>query len=159
MSVAVRSVARADLATLARIHANCFPEDAWDAAALASVLAMAGAEARLAEEGGRALGLIFATVIGEEAEILTLGVAPEARRRGIARALLADFYARAGAKGANRVVLEVAADNGAALALYEAEGFRTVGLRHGYYHRDRGPAIDAWLLRRMLDGAPNSSLA
>jgi ribosomal-protein-alanine N-acetyltransferase len=159
VSVAVRSVARADLAALARIHADCFPEDSWDVAALASVLAMAGAEARLAEEANRAVGLIFATVVGEEAEILTLGVAPGARRCGIARALLADLYARAQGRGATRVVLEVAADNGAALALYEAEGFRTIGLRHAYYHRDRGPAIDAWLLRRTLDGSADLSRA
>ncbi|MGH7090915.1 MAG: ribosomal protein S18-alanine N-acetyltransferase [Stellaceae bacterium] len=151
MNIALRAVSRADLAALARIHAQCFTEDAWDAAALAGVLAMSGAEARLAEEAGRPVGLLFATILGEEAEILTFGVAPEARGRGIARMLLADLFARARGRGAGRVVLEVAADNGAALALYESEGFRTVGLRHAYYHRERGPAIDAWLLRRVLD--------
>ncbi len=153
MSIAVRTVERADLADLARIHADCFPDDAWDAAALASVLAMAGAEARLAELSSRPLGLVFATVLGEEAEILTLGVAPSARRQGIARALLADLFARARGRGATRVVLEVAADNAAALALYESEGFRTVGMRRGYYHRDHGPPIDAWLLRRLLESS------
>lgn len=151
MSIAVRTVGRGDLEALARIHAHCFPEDAWDAGALASVLVMAGAEARLAEEDSDPLGFLFATVMGEEAEILTFGVAPAAQRRGIARALLADLFGRARARGARRVVLEVAADNSAALALYESEGFRTVGLRHAYYRRDRGPPIDAWLLRRMLD--------
>jgi [ribosomal protein S18]-alanine N-acetyltransferase len=151
MNFTLRSVGRADLEPLARIHARCFPEDSWDAAALAGVLAMEGAEARLAEDTGRPLGLIFATVLGAEAEVLTLGTAPEARRLGIARALLADLYARSAALGAKRVVLEVAADNGAAIALYEAEGFRTVGLRHAYYVREKGPPIDAWLLRRMLE--------
>jgi ribosomal-protein-alanine N-acetyltransferase len=151
MSFALRSVGRADLEPLARIHARCFPDDAWDAPALAGVLAMAGAEARLAEDATRPLGLLFATVLGDEAEILTLGTAPEARRRGVARALLGDIYARAHALRAKRVVLEVAADNSAALALYESEGFRTVGLRHAYYMREKGPPIDAWLLRRLLD--------
>jgi ribosomal-protein-alanine N-acetyltransferase len=150
MTLTLRTIGRGDLETLARIHARCFPEDPWDAAALAGVLAMTGAEARLAEENARAVGLLFATIIGEEAEILTFGVAPEARRRGFARALLGDLYARALAVGAIRVVLEVAADNDVALALYESEGFRTVGLRNAYYHRDRGPPIDAWLLRRAL---------
>ncbi|HXQ50281.1 MAG TPA: ribosomal protein S18-alanine N-acetyltransferase [Stellaceae bacterium] len=150
MNLRLRTIGRADLETLARIHARCFPEDAWEVAALAGVLAIAGAEARLAEDDGRPVGFLFASIVAEEAEILTFGVAPEARLQGIARALLADLYARAAALGANRVVLEVAADNSAALALYESEGFRTVGLRNGYYYRDRGPAIDAWLLRRML---------
>jgi ribosomal-protein-alanine N-acetyltransferase len=151
MSFTLRSVGRADLEPLARIHAHCFPDDSWDAPALSGVLAMAGAEARLAEDGVRHLGLIFATVLGEETEVLTLGTAPEARRQGVARALLGDLYGRSIALGATRVVLEVAADNSAALALYEAEGFRTIGLRHAYYVREKGPPIDAWLLRRMLD--------
>jgi len=150
MSLALRPVARHDLDKLARIHAQCFPDDAWDVAALESVLAMAGAESLLAEDGVDAIGLLFATVIREEAEILTFGVAPGWRRSGVARALLGGFYARARALGASRVILEVAADNAAALALYEAEGFRTVGLRHAYYQRERGPAVDAWLLRRIL---------
>jgi len=151
MTVALRTISRADLEPLAQLHAQCFAEDAWDAAALASILAMKGAEARLAEENAQPLGLLFAVILGEEAEILTLGVAPRTRRRGIARLLLDDLFARARALGARRVVLEVAADNGAALALYEVAGFRTVGLRHGYYQRERGPAIDAWLLRAALD--------
>jgi [ribosomal protein S18]-alanine N-acetyltransferase len=155
MSLTLRTVGRGDLERLARVHAQCFPEDPWDAAALAGVLAMTGAEARVAEEGGRTVGLLFATILGEEAEILTFGVAPEARRRGVARALLGDIYVRALALGATRVILEVAADNEMALALYESEGFRTVGLRHAYYHRDKGPAIDAWLLRRAL--APDAA--
>ena len=151
MSLVLRPVARYDLEKLARIHAQCFPDDAWDVAALESVLAMSGAQSLLAEEGGDAVGLLLATVLREEAEILTFGVAPRWQRRGVARALLGAFYARARALGANRVVLEVAADNAAALALYEAEGFRTVGHRHAYYQRGGGPAVDAWLLRRVLD--------
>jgi len=150
MSLVLRPVARHDLETVARIHAQCFPDDAWDVAALESVLAMAGAQSLLAEEGRDVIGLLFATVVREEAEILTFGVVPRWQRRGVARALLSGFYAHARALGASRVVLEVAADNAAALALYEAEEFRTVGLRHAYYQRGGGAAVDAWLLRRAL---------
>lgn len=150
MSISLRTVARADLAPLARLHAQCFPEDAWDAAALSGILAMKGAEARLAEEAERPIGLLFAVILAVEAEILTLGVAPAARRRGVARILIEDLFARARAFGTRGVVLEVAADNSPALALYKSVGFRTVGLRHAYYQRERGPAIDAWLLRAAL---------
>ena len=77
MSVVLRPVARHDLETLARVHAQCFPDDAWDVAALESVLAMAGAESLLAEDGVDAIGLLFATVIREEAEILGVPASPE----------------------------------------------------------------------------------
>lgn len=152
MSIILRAVFRDDLAPLARLHAQCFPEDAWDTVALASVLAMKGADARLADENGMFVSLLFGILLGDEAEILTFGVAPAARRRGIARLMLEDLFARVAALGAKRVGLEVAADNSAALALYKSTGFRTVGMRHAYYQRERGPAIDAWLLRRTLGG-------
>ena len=156
MRLALRPVIRTDLAALAEIHAQCFPEDAWDVAALAGILAMPGASGTLALDseavGEAPLGLIFDVILGEEAEILTFGVAPTRRRRGIARALLEDLFVRARTRGAQQVVLEVAADNGAALSLYEAAGFRTVGMRRGYYYRPRAAAVDAWLLRRTLAG-------
>ena len=155
MNLALRPVTRGDLDALAQLHAQCFPEDAWDVAALAGILAMPGASGTLAVDTARPdepLGLIFDVILGEEAEILTFGVAPARRRQGIARALLDGLFARARALGAQRVVLEVAADNGAALSLYEATGFRTVGMRRGYYYRPRGAPVDAWLLRRTLVG-------
>jgi len=145
MSVALRPLRQNDLVEAARLHAACFPDDAWDSAALATVLAMAGTEGILAvAESHEPCGLLLGQQLGEEAEILTLGVAPTARRRGVARDLLAAFIAQARVRGAVRVVLEVAADNTAALALYRALGFTRQGTRPNYYHRPVGPSMDAW---------------
>lgn len=156
MKLVLRPVTRNDLAALAELHALCFPDDAWDVAALAGILAMPGAGGTLALDstvpGETPLGLIFDVILGEEAEILTFGVGPKYRRQGVARALLDELFVRAQSRGACQVVLEVAADNGPALSLYEAAGFRTVGMRRGYYYRPRAPAVDAWLLRRTLIG-------
>ena len=112
-------------------------------------MAMTGAEARLAEEAARPVGLLFATIVREEAEILTFGLDPAARRRGVGAGAPRRSLCPGAGAGRRPLVLEVAADNAMALALYESEGFRTVGFRSGYYHRERGPAIDAWLLRRI----------
>jgi ribosomal-protein-alanine N-acetyltransferase len=151
VTVRLRPVLPADLDALARLHARCFPEESWNAAALAGLLAMPGASARLAEdETGAPLGLLFALVVAEEAEILTLGVDPDRRREGIARALLGDLFARACREGARRLVLEVAADNAAALSLYESQGFLPIGERRNYYRRLGGATVDAWLLQRPL---------
>ena len=46
--------------------------------------------------------------------------------------------------------LEVAHDNRAALSLYESLGFKTVGERKGYYHRNDGPAGAALVMRLKL---------
>jgi ribosomal protein S18 acetylase RimI-like enzyme len=145
MSVSLRVLRHIDLAEAARLHAACFPDEAWDSAALATVLAMAGTEGMLAcAATGEARGLLIGQHLGEDAEILTLGVAPTARRHGVARALLSAFIAQSRAAGAMRVVLEVAADNAAALALYETLGFTRRGTRPNYYRRQTGPSMDAW---------------
>jgi len=59
--------------------------------------------------------------------------------------------AAAAAGGAKAVFLEVAADNAAALALYQEAGFETVGVRRGYYPRPGGGAADALNLRLALN--------
>lgn len=69
----------------------------------------------------------------DETELLILGTAPQAQRRGHATALLRHELAAAKAEGIVRVHLEVRASNVPAIALYEKLGFARVGLRRGYY--------------------------
>ncbi len=151
MTIRLRAVRHGDLDRVARLHARCFPSDAWDAVALAGILAMPPASGQIAEtDAGEPVGVLFDLIVAGEAEILTLGVHPAFRRRGIARALLEDLYARALHGGATRIILEVAASNEDALGLYESGGFRRVGQRPNYYQRPGGRSEDAWLLRRVL---------
>ena len=78
-----------------------------------------------------ASALLVGRLAGDEAEILTLCVAPGIRRTGVARGLLDACFGHVGGK--TRIVLEVAVDNTAAIALYESVGFLLVGLRPDYY--------------------------
>jgi len=119
MTRRLRSVQPQDLNRLARLHAQCFPEERWDARALTELLAMKGASGQLLEDGPSALpqGLILDLFQAEDVEILTLCVAPPARRQGIGRLLLEDLFRRAVLLGARSVSLEVAADNPAARRL------------------------------------------
>lgn len=144
----LRTAVDADADVLARLHGLAFPEDPWEGRALSRLVALPKMHARLAETGGQPAGFMLALVVGGEAEVLTLCVDPSVRRRGIARALLADLYAAARAACATRVVLEVAADNEMARSLYAAEGFAAVGRRPFYYRRSA--AADALILARPL---------
>jgi ribosomal-protein-alanine N-acetyltransferase len=138
-------VGAAHAEAMAAIHAAAFrPDEAWDAAVLAGQLRQPGAFALIDAAGG----MLLARAAGGEAEILTLAVAPAARRRGIARALLAAAMRRAAASGAAALFLEVAASNGAARALYETTGFVRVGRRARYYPNGG----DALVLRADLMG-------
>jgi ribosomal-protein-alanine N-acetyltransferase len=97
------------------------------------------------------LGFIVVRAVAGEAEILTLAVHPEARRRGLGRALVQSAAITAKAFGAEAFWLEVAVDNEAAIALYAATGFEAAGRRLRYYARKGGERIDALVMRRLLN--------
>lgn len=84
-----------------------------------------------------------------EAELLTLGVAPMAQRRGLGRRLLDDGWHWAQAAGMQRLLLEVRPSNAAALALYRQTGWRETGRRRGYYPAATGRE-DAILMEKTL---------
>jgi ribosomal-protein-alanine N-acetyltransferase len=141
--VTSRGAAEADAPALAALHAAAFPPDqAWSADTIALLLALPGAFG-LWREGA---GLVLARMAGDEAEILTFGVVPEARRRGHGGSLLREAIGAARAKGAGAMFLEVAAGNAPALALYAREGFAEVGRRRRYY----SDGADALVLKRKV---------
>jgi [ribosomal protein S18]-alanine N-acetyltransferase len=141
----VRPLDPCELPIAAVLHAASF-ERPWNETSIAGLLAMPGSFGLLAVADAQPVGLAIALATGAEAEILTLGVLPRFRRRGIGRSLLAAVADRVVRAGGKRLLLEVAADNVAAQALYRAAGFLEVGRRPGYYQRAAGPAVDALLL-------------
>ena len=136
-------------ADLASVHATSF-DHPWSAADIAELLAGPGGFGLAVRDAGDIRAFILVRAIAGEAEILTLAVAPAARRRGVASALVEGAVLAAQAAGAEAMFLEVAADNTAAIALYVGAGFARVGARPGYYPRETG-AIDALVMRRDLN--------
>ncbi len=90
---------------------------------------------------------VSALLDGQEnrCELESMAVAPGARRRGTASALLQAILLWAGNQGARQLALEVREANAPALALYQRFGFRIQGRRPRYY---RDPEEDALLLAR-----------
>jgi ribosomal-protein-alanine N-acetyltransferase len=82
----------------------------------------------------------------DAADVMTVAVRPAARRHGVGRALLTALIAHAQEAGLVEVLLEVRADNEAALALYRGLGFERVGLRRRYYPG----GVDGLVLRRRV---------
>ncbi|MDO8899730.1 MAG: ribosomal protein S18-alanine N-acetyltransferase [Phenylobacterium sp.] len=133
---------------LAALHAQAFDKP-WSAQDIAALIGGAGAYAVMAQDEAP-LGMVMSRILFEEAEILTLAVAPEARRRGVGAALVNAAAGLARQGGALSLVLEVGEDNPAAIALYGAAGFAQVGRRRNYYDRG-GRQIDALLMRLDLN--------
>jgi tRNA threonylcarbamoyl adenosine modification protein YeaZ/ribosomal-protein-alanine acetyltransferase len=136
----VRIASGDDLSTLAKLHAACF-EEVWDEAALTSLLASPGCGALLAVSAEGPVGLLIYRLVADEAEILTLGVDPNLRRRGAGKALLHELMASLKAFNVNSLFLEVASSNNDAAALYTRAGFKQVGLRKAYYAHSKEDAL------------------
>jgi ribosomal-protein-alanine N-acetyltransferase len=149
--VPIRVLGPADSGLVSVMHGFCFPEERWSETAVATILAMPGAFGRLAlsGEGARPLGFLLAQDTTQVIEILSLGVLPESRRRGVAASLIASVVDLP-----RPLVLEVAEDNAPALALYAGLGFLPIGRRAAYYQRRGGAACAALTLRRERPGAP-----
>jgi ribosomal-protein-alanine N-acetyltransferase len=94
--------------------------------------------------GGADVGILgFAVVwlVHDELHVLNVAVAPEARRRGLARAILDQVEARGREQGARVSMLEVRRGNAPAIALYRSLGYREVGVRPRYYAEDGEDAL------------------
>lgn len=84
-------------------------------------------------------------IIGDEAEVLNLCVAPEYRRMGAGDLLLDVMMQKCRENFVSAVYLEVRAKNEAARALYRKHGFQDHGIRASYYEE---PSDDAVLMKK-----------
>jgi [ribosomal protein S18]-alanine N-acetyltransferase len=103
------------------------------------------------DETGRSAGFCSFWRVLDELHINNLAVRPDARRCGVASALLTFVLEEGVRLGAQRATLEVRRSNDAARCLYERFGFTVAGLRRAYYTR---PVEDALVLWRERPGGP-----
>ena len=85
---------------------------------------------------------------GDDAQIMTIGVAKEYQKQGIASNLLKTMIENAKSIGAKRMLLEVRVNNNPALKLYEKFGFTKMGLRKRYYMPE---GIDAYTMCAQIE--------
>ena len=143
----------AETPAMAAAHAHCF-DAPWREDEFEDLLEGEGIFGFLADDGAP-LGVIVCRIAADEMEVLTLGVPPGARRRGIGLALMTAALQQARARRASAAFLEVDVANAAAVALYERLGFQVAGLRRGYYDRGAAGKADALVMR--LDLRPASA--
>lgn len=132
---------------LAALHARAFPRP-WSADEIARLLQNPTTFALLSSAGAPQ-GFVLAWAAGGDSEILTVAVAPEARRKGVGAALVTSAGVTALVRGAATMHLEVAEDNEAARALYRKLGYAEAGRRPAYYAAEAG-RVDAIVMRRTL---------
>jgi ribosomal-protein-alanine N-acetyltransferase len=142
----------AETPAMAAAHALAF-EASWREDEFEDLLEGEGIYGFLARDD-EPLGVILCRIAAEEVEVLTLGVAPTARRNGVAQALMAAALGVARQRCVAQAFLEVAVDNDAAIALYERLGFNQAGRRLHYYDRGEAGRMDALVMRLDLTSEP-----
>ena len=132
---------RSHIPQIAALARECF-SDPWSENLLGDALFDPQASFLVAEDGeeGNILGYAGLHAVLDEGYIDNIAVVPDARRHGVASALL-DVFCRFGAANLAFLTLEVRQSNAAAIALYEKFGFRQAGLRPGYYQKPREDAL------------------
>jgi len=83
---------------------------------------------------------------GAEGYIVTMDVLQQYRRKKVGSALLDEVERRLANTGVRRVGLETATENAAAVAFWQKHGYRTRGVRKGYYAGGR----DAYSMSKRL---------
>jgi ribosomal-protein-alanine N-acetyltransferase len=140
-AVRVRPLVAGDLTAVLEVERASFPLP-WSEAQFREEMAQAVARLFVAEDGGGVVATATTRWVAGELQVLNVAVAPWARRRGVAAALVAEVARRAARDGGcTAAFLEVRRGNQAALALYRSLGFRESGLRRGYYEPDGEDAV------------------
>jgi ribosomal-protein-alanine N-acetyltransferase len=132
---------------LAHLHARAF-EKPWSVAEIAKLIDNPAVFA-LVSRNREPEGFAMAWAAAGDAELLTVAVAPELRRKGVGASLVSAAGVTALARGAASMHLEVAENNRAARALYAKLGYNEAGRRRAYYAGEAG-YVDAIVMKRML---------
>jgi [ribosomal protein S18]-alanine N-acetyltransferase len=142
---AIRRMRPEDLGEVMAIEGECFPHP-WSEELFRREMSHEWSSILVAEtedEQGRpsVIGFIIYWLVHDEIHILNVAAHPQWRRRGVARALLAEGVRNAKSGRGVLATLEARRSNAAALALYRTFGFRPVGVRPNYYSDDGEDAI------------------
>jgi ribosomal-protein-alanine N-acetyltransferase len=137
-----------DLPVFASLDKELFPYSPWSASQYKEefssptrhfVVAVDEAQSIIGYAGVFAPG-------GAEADVLTVGVIPSHRGKGVARDLMALITDWATQQGSTAMMLEVKVDNLEAIGLYESLGYSKLNIRKDYF----GAGLDALVMRLEL---------
>jgi ribosomal-protein-alanine N-acetyltransferase len=146
----IRKLGYGDLPAVSVIERRAFPTP-WSIAMFVLELSKPTGLCLAALRGGRLVGYTVCSRYDTVWHVMNVAVDPDLRRQGIASALLAELYARAGDEDA-QFTLEVRRSNQAAIELYQRDGFRIAGLRRRYYQDNGEDALIMWRTRSTLQG-------
>ncbi len=149
VAIGLRELRWTDIPMLAAAEREVFADDAWTEPTWWAELAGRPRRDYLVATApdGSLAGYAGLDCAGDTADVMTIAVGTAYRGMGLGDRLLDELVARATARGARSLLLEVRADNASALALYVRHGFEELSVRRRYYQPGD---VDALVLRRRV---------
>lgn len=136
----IRQMTQKDVAAVAALEAESFSRP-WSYDAFYKTLEAENYIVLTAKAPEVLLGYCVLLCTGAEADVTNVCTTPQARRRGVATALLAALLEAGQARGVTDFFLEVREGNVPARALYTKLGFEKIGLRKNYYEEPKEHAV------------------
>ncbi len=140
-----------DADAVAKLHAQSFYRG-WPRQDIEAYILDSDTPTLVACDAKRKLaGFAMLRLLGDDVELMTIAVDPKYRGKGIGAALMKACFEDLLMTPSKRMILEVAADNPAAIRLYGKLGFVKVSERKGYYARPDGQPATALVMARNLE--------
>jgi ribosomal-protein-alanine N-acetyltransferase len=148
LGITYRQATAFDLPVFVSLDKELFPYSPWSAAQYKEEFSSPTRHFVVAVDQAQSIvGYAGVFAPGDaEADILTVGVVPDHRGKGIAKALMALITDWAKAQGTTAMMLEVKVDNSEAIGLYESLGYSKLNIRKDYF----GAGLDAQVMRLEL---------
>jgi ribosomal-protein-alanine N-acetyltransferase len=145
----VEPATQRDARTLARLHGASFHRG-WGEAEFEQMLGERNTLVHRLRRGRSVIGFAVSRMAADEAEILSIALAPGHRGRGLSRDLFLTHLGHLAGRGVRTIFLEVEENNQPARRLYERAGFTVAGRRERYYKEAGGQELNALVMRRDL---------
>ena len=141
----IRDMVLSDLDTVSELEKEAFGKFAWTRAQLEDAFNRDDTVYVVAELSGRVVGVCGLQNICGDGEITNVSVDQSVRNQKIAGKMLPFLLKRGKDIGAQAYTLEVRAGNAPAIKLYENAGFKSEGVRPGFYDSPKEDAVIYWL--------------
>ena len=144
-SAKIKPMQKSDLDDVISIEAKAYGEHHWSKDSFMSELLNDLAKYfSVFNTDGQLIGYCGCWQILEEAHITNIAVSPDYRRKHIGEVLLTTIIDECYRNMAKYITLEVRVGNKPAIALYEKYGFKSLGVRKGYYQDNNEDALIMW---------------
>lgn len=142
----IRKAEPEDMPALLKLERLCFRRNPYRKEQIEWFLASPRAIAFLSFRNDTAVGSMMLSLSGAQGRVVSLGVHPSWRGKGVAKELMEaaeDWFLKS---GATEIVLEVKVDNQEAIRLYSSLGYQITRTLKSYYSKNE----DAYLMRKEL---------